>query len=154
MHAHSGLARKCTAMHRLPLISLLYSSEGCQSLRIASLDIGRHHRLNRMATGSGMCSPAVNESIGHGKSSGRHWTLPVGRRFLQNLHLTATEGKAEHGNAIQAMYAPIMSLIMLVTQWDMVLGSRTIKRAFQCVMAQGTKCAHFDVKMQCKPTNK
>ena len=52
------------------------------------------------------------------------------------LQFSATEGKAEHGNTIQGIYAPIMSLIMLVTQRDMLLGSRTINRAFPCVMAQ------------------
>ena len=55
--------------------------------------------------------------------------------------LTAAEGNTWHGNAFQAMYALILSLIMCMTQRDMVLGSRTINRAFPCVMAQGTECA-------------
>lgn len=98
------------------------------------------------ATGSGIWSPAVGEDIGLGGIAGRHWTLLVGRECLQNLQSIAAEDKAEYGNAIQTMYAPIISLIILVTQRDMVLGSRTINRAFPCVMARGTKCAHFDVK--------
>ena len=49
MRACSGLARKCTAMHRLPLFSLLCLFEDLQSLRIASLDIGRHQRLSRIS---------------------------------------------------------------------------------------------------------
>ena len=151
MQCMLGLARKCTAMPWLPLISLTYSSGDFQSLRTASLDIGGHHRLNGIAADSGMRSPAIGEAIGRGRIAGQHLALPVGRGFLQNLQLTATEGKAEHGNTIQAMYAPIMSLIMLVTQRDMLLGSRTINRAFPCVMAQGTKCAHFDVKCKPKP---
>ena len=102
------------------------------------MDIGGHHRLSRIATGSGMWSPAIGEAIDRERITGWHLALPVGRELLQNLQLTATEGKAEHGNTIQAMYAPIMSLIMLVTQGDMLLSSRTTNRAFQCVMAQGT----------------
>ena len=47
-----------------------------------------------------------------------------------------------------------MSLILLVTQRDMLLGSRTINRAFPCVMAQETKCAHFDVKCNAKQQTK
>ena len=134
-----GPAWKCTTMHMLPLFSLIYSSGDCKSLRTASLDIGGLHRLIRTATGSGMWPPAICEAIGRGIIAGRHLALPVGRECLQNLQLTAIEGKAEHGNTIQAMYAPIMSLIMLVTQRAMILGSWTINHAFPCVMAQGTE---------------
>ncbi|KAF5941334.1 hypothetical protein HYC85_022501 [Camellia sinensis] len=97
--ACSGLARKCTAMHRLPLFSFLHSSGGCQNLRAASLDIGEHHRLNGIDTGSGMWPPAIGEAIGRERIAGRHLTLPVGKVFLQNLQLTATEGKAKHGSS-------------------------------------------------------
>ena len=138
MHACSGLARKSTAMRKLPLVSLLCPSENCQSLKINSLDIGRHHRLRRMATGSKMWSSAIDEAIGHRFMGGRHWTLPVCQECLQNLQLTAAEGKAQHGNAFQAMYAQTISLIIFMTQRDMVLGSRTTNRAFQCMMAQET----------------
>ncbi|KAF5934293.1 hypothetical protein HYC85_030464 [Camellia sinensis] len=103
---------KRTAMHRLPLFSFLHSSGGCQKLRTASLDAGEHHRLHRISTGSGIRPPAQNEAIGRQKIAGRQLTLPVGRVFLQNLQMTATEGKAKHGSTIQGMYAPLMSLIM------------------------------------------
>ena len=90
MQCMLGPARKCTAMHRLPLFSFLHSSAGCQNLRTASLGIGEHHRLNGIATGSGMWTPAIGEAIGREGIAGRHWTLPVGKVFLQNLQLTAT----------------------------------------------------------------
>ena len=64
MQCMLGPARKCTAMHSLPLFSLLCLSEDCQSLKDASLDTGNHHRLNKIATGGELWSPAHNESIG------------------------------------------------------------------------------------------
>ena len=85
MHACLGLARKSTPMRRLPLFSLLCPSENCQSLRIASLDIGRHHRPGRMATGRKMRSSAVDEAIGHGWIADRHYVQSIGKKFLQNL---------------------------------------------------------------------
>ena len=72
MQSMLGPAGKYTAMHRLPLFSLLCLFEDCQSLRIASLDIGSHHRLSRIATGSRMWSSAVDEAIGHQLIAGRH----------------------------------------------------------------------------------
>ena len=147
-------ARKCTAMHRLPLFSFLHSSGGCQNLRNASLDAGRHHRLHGIATGSGMWPPATGEAIGRERIAGRHLTLPVDRVFLQNLQLTATEGKAKHGSTIQSIYAPFMSLIMFVTQRGMCLDSRTTNHAFPCMMAQGIKYATFmSNEMQIYQTN-
>ncbi|GMP41676.1 hypothetical protein CsSME_00011690 [Camellia sinensis var. sinensis] len=84
--------------------------------------------------------------------------LPVGTLCSRSakssckICLTAAEDRALHGNAIQTMYAPTISLIMFMTQRDMVLGSRTINRAFQCVMAQETKlCMLISNAMQ---TNK
>ena len=126
-------------MPRLPLFSLFCSSEDCQRLRVGSLDIGRRHRLDRIDTGCDIWPPAICEAIARGIIAGRHLALPVGREFLQNLQFTATEGKTERGNTIPTMYAPTMSLIMLVTQRDMLLGSRTSNRAFQCVLAQEAK---------------
>ena len=55
----------------------------------------------------------------------------------------SSRGQNLHGNTIQAMYAPIMSLIMVVTQKGMCLDSRTTNHAFPCMMAQGVKCATF-----------
>ena len=81
------------------------------------------------------------EAIGRENSAGRHITLPVGRVFLQNLQLIATEDKAKHGSTIQGMYAPTMSLIMIMTQRGMCLDSRTTNHAFPCMMAQRTKYA-------------
>ena len=60
---------------------------------------------------------------------------------MQQPVLTAAEGKTWHGHVFQAMFAPTTLLIMFMTQRRMVLDSRTINRAFQCVMAQETKCA-------------
>ena len=90
------------------------------------------------------------ESVGRENGAGRHITLPVGRVFLQNLQLTATEGKTRHGSTIQGMYAPTMSLIIVMTQRDMCLGSRTTNHAFPCMMAQRTKYAIL-ISNVCKP---
>ena len=70
------------------------------------------------------------------------------KKCLQNLQLTAAEGKAQHGNTIQAMYAPIMLLIMFVTQRNMCLDSRTTNHAFPCMMAQRIKHA-LSCQMKC-----
>ncbi|KAF5949310.1 hypothetical protein HYC85_011303 [Camellia sinensis] len=154
MQCMLGPARKCIAMHRLPLFSFLHSSGGCQNLSTASLDAGRHHRLNGTITGSVMWPSAIGEAIGRERIAGRHLTLPVGRMFLQDLQLIATEGKAEHGNTIQGIYAPIMSLIMFVTQKGMCLDSRTTNHAFPCMMAQRIKYATFmSNEMQTIQTN-
>ncbi|KAF5934503.1 hypothetical protein HYC85_030674 [Camellia sinensis] len=59
MQCMLGPARKCTAIRKLPLFSFLYSSGGCQNLRTASLDIGGHHRLNGITTGSVIWPSAV-----------------------------------------------------------------------------------------------
>ena len=83
MQCMLGLAREFTA--RLPLFSLLCSSEDCQSLRVASLDIGRHHRLNWMVTGSGLWSSTHNESIGFQFIAGRHSMKSIGIGCLLNL---------------------------------------------------------------------
>lgn len=141
-------------MHRLPLFSFLHSSGGCQNLRTASLDIGECHRLNGTVTGSVLWPSAQNEAVSREWIAGRHLTLPVGKVFLQNLQLTATEGKAKHGSTIQGIYATIMSLIMVMTQTDIFLGSWTTNHAFPCMMAQVTKCATFmSNEMQTKQTN-
>ena len=137
-------------MHGLPLFSFLSSSGGCQSLRTASLDRGDHHRLNETSTGNVVWPSAQNEVVGKEIVAGRHLTLPVGRVFLQNLQLTATEGKAKHGSTIQSMYAPTMSLVIVMTQRDMCLGSRTTNHAFPCMMAQRTKYATL-ISNACKP---
>ncbi|KAF5934526.1 hypothetical protein HYC85_030697 [Camellia sinensis] len=79
------------------------------------------------------------EAVGREKIAGRHLTLPVGRVFLQNLQPTATEDKAKHGSTFQGIYAPTMSLIIVMTRRDMCLGSRTTNHAFPCMMAQRTK---------------
>ena len=141
-------------MHALPLFSFLCSSGGCQNLRTTSLDIGECHRLNEISTGSVVWPPAQNESVGSENIAGRHFTLPVGRVFLQNLQLTATEGKSKHGSTIQGIYAPFMSLIMVMTQRGMCLDSRTTNHAFPCMMAQGIKYATFmSNEMQTNQTN-
>ena len=137
-------------MHGLPLFSFLHSSGGCQNLRTASLDAGRHHRLHGIATGSGMWPPAQNEAVGREIIAGRQYTLPVGRVCLQNLQMIATEGKAKHGSTIQGIYAPTMSLIMIMTQRGMCLDSRTTNHAFPCMMAQRTKYATL-ISNVCKP---
>ncbi|KAF5933057.1 hypothetical protein HYC85_029228 [Camellia sinensis] len=140
---------KRAAMHRLPLFSFIHSSGGCQNLRTASLDTGECHRLSGITTGSGVWPSAQNEAVGRGIVAGQHLTLPVGRVFLQNLQMTATEGKAKHGSTIQGIYAPTMSLIMIMTQRGMCLDSRTTNHAFPCMMAQGTKKMAMD--MACRP---
>ena len=143
MQCMLGPARKCTSMHRLPLFSFLCSSGGHQNLRTASLDNGDHHRLNGIATGSGTWPPAQNKAIGWWFTAGRQYILPVGKESLQNLQLTATEGKTKHGSTIQDIYAPTMSLIMIITQRGICLDSRTTNHAFPCMMAQGIKYATF-----------
>ena len=153
MHARSDFARNCTAMPSLPLFSLLCSSENCQSLKNASLDTGGSHRLSRMTTGTRMWPSAQNEPIGWWLTAGRHKMLPVGKQYLQNLQLTAAEGKILHGNAIQAMYAPITFPIMLMTQGRMCLDSRATNHAFPCMMAQWIKCA-LSCQMKCNANNK
>ena len=90
------------------------------------------------------------EAVGREKIAGRHLTLPVGRVFLQNLQPTATEDKAKHGSTFQGIYAPTMSLIIVMTQRDMCLGSRTTNHAFPCMMAQRTKYATL-ISNACKP---
>ena len=145
---------KRAAMRKLPLFSFLHSSGGCQNLRTAPLDREGHHRLNEIATGYVVWPPAQNEAVGSEKIAGRQLTLPVGRVFLQNLQLTATEGKAKHGSTIQGMYAPTMSLIIVMTQRDMCLGSRTINHTFPCMMAQVIKYATFmSNEMRAKTNN-
>ena len=142
-------------MRRLPLFSFLCSSGGCQNLRTASLDIGECHRLSGITTGSVVWPPAQNEAIGRGLIAGRHLTLPIGRMFLQNLQLTATEGKAKHGSTIQGIYALLMSLIMVMTQRGICLDSRTTNHTFPCMKAQGTKYATLiSNAMQTNQTNK
>ena len=81
------------------------------------------------------------EAVGREKVAGRHLTLPVGRMFLQNLQMTATEGKTKHGSTFQGIYAPTMTLIMIMTQRGMCLDSRATNHAFPCMMAQRTKYA-------------
>ena len=82
--------------------------------------------------------------------------LPVGTLCCRSakssckICLTAAEDRALHGNAIQAMYAPITPLIIFMTQRDMILDSRTTNRAFPCMMAQGTKYATL-ISNACKP---
>ncbi|KAF5933872.1 hypothetical protein HYC85_030043 [Camellia sinensis] len=129
---------KRATMHRLPLFSFLHSSGGCQNLRTASLDTRECHRLSGITIGSGVWPSAQNEAVGRGIVAGRHLTLPVSRVFLQNLQMTATEGKAKHGSTIQGIYAPTMSLIMIMTQRGMCLDSRATNHAFPCTMAQRT----------------
>ena len=154
MQCMLGPARKCTAMHRLPLFSFFHSSGGYQNLRTASLDTRECHRLSGITTGSGVWPSAQNEAVGREIVAGRHLTLPVGRVFLQNLQMTATEGKAKHGSTIQGIYAPIMSLIMFVTQKGMCLDSRTTNHAFPCMTAQRIKYATFmSNEMQTIQTN-
>ena len=94
--------------------------------------------------------PAQSEAVGREMIAGRHFTLPVGRVFLQNLQMTVTEGKAKHGSTIQGIYAPTMSLIMIMTQRGMCLDSRTTNHAFPCMMAQRTKYATLNSNA-CKP---
>ena len=137
-------------MHRLPLFSFLHSSGGCQNLRTASLDTGECHRLSGITTGNGVWPSAQNEAVGREIVASRHLTLLVGRVFLQNLQMTATEGKAKHGSTIQGIYAPTMSLIMIMTQRGMCLDSRTTNHALPCMMAQRTKYATL-ISNACKP---
>ena len=73
MQCMLGLARNCTAMHRLPLFSLLCLSENFQSLRTTSQGTGGYHRLRRNTTGTKLihrpsidCRSALN-------AAGRHW---------------------------------------------------------------------------------
>ena len=54
MQCMLGPAREYTAIHRPPLFSLLCLFEEWLSLRVASLDIWRHHRQSRIVNGSGM----------------------------------------------------------------------------------------------------
>ena len=137
-------------MHGLPLFSFLHSSGGCQNLRTASLDIGECHRLSGITTGSGVRPSAQNETVGREIVAGQHLTLPVGKENLQDLQLRATEGKTRHGSTFQGMYAPTMSLIIVMTQRDMCLDSRTTNHAFPCMMAQRTKYATL-ISNACKP---
>ena len=137
-------------MRKLPLFSFLCSSGGCQNLRAASLDTGECHRLSGITTGTGVWPSAQNGVVGRGKIAGRHLTLPVGKESLQNLQLTATEGKTKHGSTIQGMYAPTMSLIIVMAQRGMCLDSRTTNHAFPCMMAQRTKYATL-ISNVCKP---
>ena len=107
MQCMLGPARKCTAMHRLPLFSFLYSSGGCQSLRIASLDTGRHHRLSWITTGSVMWPPAIGEAIGRERIAGRQ-SVPAesaidcnrgqGRAWQYNSRHICTNHVPYHGN--------------------------------------------------------
>ena len=141
-------------MLRLPLFSFLHSSGGCQNLSTASLGTGEYHRLSGITTGSSVWPSAQNEAVGRGIVAGRHFTLPVDRVFLQNLLMTATEGKAIHGSTIQGIYALTMSLIMVMTQRGMCLDSRTTNHALPSMMAQGIKHATFmSSEMQTIQTN-
>ena len=91
-----------------------------------------------------------NNAVGREKVAGRHLTLPVGKENLQDLQLTATEGKTRHGSTIQGMYASTKSIIIVMTQRGMCRDSRTINHAFPCMMAQRTKYATL-VSNECKP---
>ena len=87
-----------------------------------------------MVTGHDSDPPANND--------GRSALNVAGRtKLLAETDLTAAEDNTWHGNAFQAMYAPITPLIIFMTQRDMILDSRTTNRAFPCMMAQRIKCA-------------
>ncbi|KAF5933300.1 hypothetical protein HYC85_029471 [Camellia sinensis] len=155
MHAFSfplGNPPPCTS---LPLFPLLCSSENCTTPKACSVDTVDHHRP------SGNPTDHVRMVIDHLLSSR---PLIIGRSALHVVDrpslpaepvLTAVEGKTRHGNVIQANVCTNTSLIMFVTQRCMFLDSRTTNRAFQCVMAQGTKsCILISNEMQCIETYK
>ena len=97
---------------------------------------GEHHRPCGMVTGHDSDPPANND--------GRLALNVAGRtKVPAEPGLTAAEGNTWHGNAFQAMYAPITPHIMFMTQRDMNLGSQTTNRVFPCVMAQEAKRAHL-----------
>ena len=129
-----GSARKSAAMHKLPLSTLFSFSDHCKIPKVHSMNPVGYHRPKEMVTGHWLSywPPIV----------GRSALKMVGRpNLLQNPVLTAAEGKTRHGNAFQANVCTNTSLIMFMTQRDMVLDSRTTNRTFQCVMAQETKYA-------------
>ena len=90
-------AGKFAAIALLPLFTLPSSPENYTSLRIGSIHTVEHHRLGGMTTGRSKCSSAFDKAIGHQRMAGRHCMWPVGQKFLQNLQLTAAEGKAVYG---------------------------------------------------------
>ena len=128
-------------MHSLPLFSLLCSSENCQSLRNASQDTGGYHRLRGRATGCVGWSSAQNESIGWELTAGRQKMLPVGKQCLQNLQLTAAEGKTCMAMQFKACMHQTHSLSCYWLKGGMCLDSRTTNHAFPCMMAQRIKSA-------------
>lgn len=137
-------------MRKLPLFSLLCSSENGTIPKVHLMNTGEWHRPWGMVTGQ------REVVIDHLWS---YWPSIIGRsalnvvdrsKLLAEPVLTAVEGKTRHGNAFQANVCTNTPLIMFMTQKGMVLDSQTTNRAFQCVMAQETKCA-FWFQMACKP---
>ena len=94
------------------------------------------------------------EAVGREIVAGRHLTLPVGKESLQNLQLTATEGKTRHGSTIQGIYAPFMSLIMVMTQSGMCLDSRTTKSRISMHDGPKNQVCNFDFKCNANQSNK
>ena len=93
-----GSARKSATMHKLPLFSLLCSSENCTSPSICSLHTVEHHRLSGMATGRGKWSPATKLIYRPTLFAGRHWRWPAGQIFLQKL--VRQQQRTKHGMAM------------------------------------------------------
>ena len=141
MHARSVPLRNPPPCTSLPLFPLLCSSENCSTPKVCSMDTVDHHRP------SGTPTDHVRMGIDHLLSSrpsiiGRSELRGVDRPGLPaEPFLTAAECKTRHGNVFLANVRSNTSLIMFVTQRGMFLDSRATNRAFQCVMAQVTKCA-------------
>ena len=85
MHARTRLARKVRTIPLPPLFTLPCFSENCQSSGTGPLKTVEHHRLKEMSTGHWKYPSVADEATGPGRIAGRHWILPVGRKFLQNL---------------------------------------------------------------------
>ena len=124
MHACSSFARKSIAMHKLPLFSLLCSSENCTTPKERSMDIGEHHRPSGIITGH------FEVVIDHPLSSrpnifGRSAVYMAGRPKLPaETCLTAAEGR--QGMAMrfkQCMHQPhSLSYLWLKGGWASILG--------------------------------
>ena len=138
-----GFAQKATAMHKLPLLWLFCFSENCKTPKVASLSVVDHHRLSGIITGH------YEVVIDHPLSSRpnilcRSALNTAGRPNLPaESVLKAVEDRTWHGNVFQANVRTNISPIMFMTHRDTVLDSRTINRAFQCMMAQETKYAFW-----------
>ena len=130
-------------MYKLPLFTLLCSSESCTSPKEHSWNTMEHHCPRRNITDHG------RRVIDHWYGSrpqifGRSAIEMVGRPCMPaESCFASSRGQPWHGNAFQANVGTTTLLIMFMTQRSLGLAPRATNRAFQCVMAKAAKVCNL-----------